>query len=152
MAKKKEFIIDPDVIDEMASEDEPKLEKPKKKLVRPTTLVIAVLLVSLVGLGVLYLTKLSPSTRFAGVGDVSGFIENTRNTPVSAEIFVLNQNISTTSGTDGQFTLSNVPGGDQTLIVAYQGMGKEVPVTVRVGLVLSVGTIIVEETQLPPVN
>jgi hypothetical protein len=61
-----------------------------------------------------------------GTGSVDGWVVNSKLTPVPADVFILGQENSTKSNDLGQFILSNVPAGNSILIIAYQGMGKNI--------------------------
>ncbi|MBI3949898.1 MAG: carboxypeptidase-like regulatory domain-containing protein [Acidobacteria bacterium] len=68
-----------------------------------------------------------------GVGTVRGTVRNASNAqPIpGAMISVANTNLSTTSGSDGTYTLNNVPAGQQTLNASASGfMPTQVMVTV----------------------
>ncbi|MCX6053960.1 MAG: carboxypeptidase-like regulatory domain-containing protein [Chloroflexi bacterium] len=125
------------------------VQHPRKKWVRPTIVLLLGILILLGGYN--FFSSRTFST-LAGYGSVSGNVVNLNKTPVPAEISVLTQNIMASADAQGQFQLSKIPAGKSTLIIAYQGMGKEIPLTIKAGEDISIGQIIVAETQLPPEN
>jgi hypothetical protein len=133
-------------IEQKVAEEMPKEMPPRKKWVRPTIVVLVILAIVLGGFN---FSTSSLYESLTGVGGVSGSVVNSNQTPVAAEIFVLTQDISTVANDQGQFVLSGIPSGGVTLIVAYQGIGKEIPVSIKGGEVLAIGQVMVEETQMP---
>lgn len=112
--------------------------------------------VVLIGLGFLVValavinlavTTVLPSV--GGAGSISGNVVNQQQTPVPAEVYILGMDISATTDANGNFLLNNVPAGEVHLIVAYDGMGREIPVQVTAGQNVTVGQVRVEETEMP---
>ncbi|KAF0112119.1 MAG: hypothetical protein FD147_386 [Chloroflexi bacterium] len=145
--KKIEGLSTVDEIEKKVAEETPKEKPPRKKWVRPAILCLLALTILV---SVIDLSSSSIVKTLAGVGSVSGFVANSKQTPVPAEIFVLTKGISTSADDNGQFLLTNVPAGDTILIIAYQGIGKEFPVKIMAGETLFIGQVTVEETQIPP--
>ncbi len=122
-------------------------EKPEKpKWTRVTLFILAVVVLVLAGINFTKTVKITP---VAGLGSVRGKIVNQLQTPVPADIFIINSPFSTTANSSGDFQLSNVPSGSVHLIIGYKGVGKEVPVEIQADRIFSIGQISVEETQLP---
>ena len=134
-------------IEQKVAEEMPKEKPLRKKWVRPTIVVLVILAIVLGGFN---FSTSSLYESLTGVGGVSGSVVNSNQTPVAAEIFVLTQDISTVANNQGQFVLSGIPAGGVTLIIAYQGIGREIPVSIKGGEVLAIGQVMVEETQMPP--
>jgi len=125
------------------------LQKPHKKHNRllPIILSLSIIALGLLVFDLLTLQKVGGSNAF---GSVSGTIVNSQNTPVAAEVFVLKSEINTVADLDGNFILRDVPDGAQRIIVAWQGVGKEIPVIVKSSETSYLGLIEVEETKIPP--
>jgi hypothetical protein len=134
-------------IEESIKKETPKEKPPKKKWVRITLLLLLGLAIILEGIN---LKNSQVFQSLAGNGTINGLVVNSRLTPVPADIYVLGSELSAKTNDLGQFNLSNVPAGKVTLIIAYQGMGKEFLVKMNGGETISIGQVVVEETQIPP--
>ncbi len=117
---------------------------------RWTQWVIIFLVVLIIGLGTIQIVKKVPLVFQNGKGSVSGIVVNRMATPVSADIFLLQTNLTATTDSNGAFILRNVPTGIHQVIVAYDGMGQEIQVDVQAGTVVDLGHIQVETTQVAP--
>ena len=135
-----------DIEAEITKETQQRPRKNRKKVVW----IILVLGVIAAGLVLFDLFSSQNANNILALGSISGTIVNKQNTPVAADVFLLKADNSTVADQNGQFRLGEVPAGDQKIIIAWQGMGKEIPVTVNPNETLDIGTIEVEETQLPP--
>jgi hypothetical protein len=112
--------------------------------------VIISLVVLILGLATVKFLQSNPAVLFNGKGSVSGTIVNTLATPVSAEIYLLKSKISTTTDSNGKFVLRDIPSGPRQIIVTYDGIGHEIPVSVAAGINFELGQIQVETTQVVP--
>jgi len=124
-------------------------QKPRKnrKTVVSIILILGVIAASLVLFDLISSQK---ANNVHALGSINGTVVNKQHTPVAADVFILKAENSTVADQNGQFMLKEVPAGDQKIIVAWQGMGKEIPVTINSNETLDIGTVEVEETQLPP--
>jgi hypothetical protein len=132
-------------------------EMPKQAPVHPDRpdrrnvfrMIIAVLVVILlVLLGVNFLD--SPAARvLSGRGSVQGQVVDEHGQPASARVIIFGADLSTTTGQDGTFTLSGVPAGSQTLVVAYHISAVEIPITVVPGQDINVGQVQFKVTAAP---
>ena len=124
-------------------------QKPRSNR-KKTIPIILVLGVIAAGLVLFDLFTSQNSHTSYGMGEISGTVVNKQHTPVAADIFLLKADSSTVADKNGQFLLKDVPAGDQKIIVAWQGMGKEIPVSITSNETLDIGIVEVEETKLPP--
>lgn len=95
------------------------------------------------------LLRSSADAWLRGTGAVSGIVVDAANAPVTAEVFVLQSEIEAVTDSLGQFELVGVPAGERSVVVAYQGMGREFPVTVVAGGKVDLGRIQVVATAVP---
>ncbi len=119
----------------------------KRPWTRPVTIALAILAVILAVID--FFPKGTPAYA-SGTGGVSGRVVNQSLTPVPAEVYLLTTEKVTTAGSDGTFTLGDVPEGQQQLMVSYGGVGNSTIVTIEHGKMVDVGQIRVQETLLPP--
>ena len=124
-------------------------QKPRRNR-KKTISIILILGVIAAGLVLFDMFSTQNSSSGNAMGAISGTVVNKQHTPVAADIFVLKDDSSTVADKNGEFLLKNVPTGDQKVIIAWQGMGKEIPVSINSYETLNIGTVEVEETQLPP--
>jgi hypothetical protein len=118
----------------------------KKNKLKPVLIILAVIAAGLFAIS-LFGNQLFPAP--SGNGIVSGTVVNASGSPISAQIYVVNTSIYTTADSRGQFTLHGVPVGHQTVLIAYQGQGVELPVDIQNGGEASVGSVTVVSTQVP---
>ena len=107
--------------------------------------VIIGILVSLVV--ILSLVKFFQSDTAAtllGKGTVTGNAVNEFGNPITVDVFVLGSSVEGKSDVNGYFSLSGVPSGEQSIIVAYGVVGTEVVVDVVAGEETSLGEVVVE--------
>jgi|YNPNPStandDraft_1061719.scaffolds.fasta_scaffold19264_3 hypothetical protein len=144
--KKINGLPDLEEIESRIAQEESK-EKPKK----PKGIRIALVGLSILAaaLAVINLTATTVLPSIAGTGSISGNVVNLQQTPVPAEVYLLKMDISATTDAGGYFLLNNVPAGEVRLIVAYDGMSREIPVQVIAGQNVTVGQVRVEETEMP---
>lgn len=145
--KKIEGTASLDQIEKEISNESPKEPSRRKNSLLPVILVLGMIMAGLVAVD--WITS-DNGQKSLGYGSVSGSIVNAQMTPVAAEIFCLKSDVSTVASKDGTFILNGIPAGEQILIIAWQGMGREIPVTIIAGQTFSIGQVKVEETKLPP--
>jgi len=103
--------------------------------------VVTVLMIVLVAF-----TTLQNTTIFAGSqpGTLTGFAVDEMGAPIQVEVSVYDTNIKVVSDAYGFFRINDVPGGDQSVIVAYGRVASEVKVNVKSGDVTDVGAVVVQ--------
>jgi hypothetical protein len=138
-------IQDEIVVEEKQVEQKTQSQK-RKKTVRYFLLGFFLLALILVGVNMITTYEKPIKT---GTGGVTGQVVNQSLTPVVADIYVLDSDLSEQSASDGSFTLINLPAGQINLIVAYQGQGVEIPIMIESGEISILGQIKVESTQIP---
>lgn len=111
--------------------------------------VITVLAVATVALAVITFARSTTAAILVGTGTVTGKVVDESNRPIVAEIFVLHTNIEAKSNADGTFEIHGVPAGQQSVVVAYQGAGREIVVDVVVGAQVNMGTVRLTATAIP---
>lgn len=84
-----------------------------------------------------------------GNGAVKGRVLDVRGRPLQADIFVEGTTIQQKTDANGRFLLKDVPPGQQYVVAAYQGMGKEIPIRVWGGTTMDIGSVKLESTALP---
>ncbi len=131
-------------------EDNPELEEsgpPKGQ--RTARIVIAALVIIGLILGGINFLQSDTGAQLAGKGSISGFAVNEADLPVAVEVFVVGHSIEVQSDDDGNFSLDGIPAGEQIIVIGYQGMGHEFPVSIIPGEDVSLGQVRVIETELP---
>jgi len=133
------------VIEEKQVDQKAQSQK-RKKTVR--IIVMGLFLVALTLFAVNMIAKYEQPIK-TGTGGVTGQVVNQSLTPVVADIYVVDSDLTAQSAGDGSFSLINLPAGQINLIVAYQGQGVEIPVMIESGQTSVLGQIKVESTQIP---
>jgi len=136
-----------DEIEEQVIEETKQSEIPKKKTIRVIIMVLSALVVVFISLDLFLLQK---SHSLAGTASIYGNVVNKQLTPVPATIFLLKDDIETSANSQGDFLLEGIPAGESKVIVVWQGMGQEIPISLMPGESQFIGRVMVEETQLPP--
>jgi hypothetical protein len=111
--------------------------------------IISVLAVATVTLAVITFARSTAAAILVGTGTVTGKVVDESNRPIVAEIFVLHTNIEAKSNSDGTFEIRGVPAGQQSVVVAYQGAGREIVVDVVAGAQVNMGTVQLTATAIP---
>lgn len=111
--------------------------------------VITVLAVTTVALAVITFARSTTAAILVGTGTVTGKVVDESNQPIVAEVFVLHTNIEAKSNADGIFEIHGVPAGPQSVVVAYQGAGREIMVDVVAGAQVNIGTVQLTATAIP---
>lgn len=111
--------------------------------------VITVLAVATVALAVITFVRSTAAAILVGTGSVTGKVVDESNRPIVADIFVLHTNIEARSNAEGLFEIHGVPAGQQSVVVAYQGAGREIIVDVVAGAQVNVGTVQLTATAVP---
>jgi hypothetical protein len=135
---------------EIAVEEE-QIERKERSLKKKKTVrwvLLSLFLVAVILTGINFLANYEAPIQ-SGTGGVSGQVVNISLTPVPAEVFIVGSNLSAQADDQGQFSMINIPAGEITVIVAYQGQGVEIPVVVTSNETSKLGQIKVESTQIP---
>ena len=93
--------------------------------------------------------KNQPVEIFIGSGTITGEVVGERNQPVEAKIVILGTEIEGESNLEGYFEIQNVPAGNQSVVILYQGSGWEYLTTITPGQVTNIGKIKVIPTSEP---
>ncbi|PWH14900.1 MAG: hypothetical protein DDG58_12220 [Ardenticatenia bacterium] len=112
-------------------------------------IIITLLAVATVALAVVTFARSTAAAILVGTGTVTGKVVDESNRPIVAQIFVLHTNIEATSNPDGTFEIHGVPAGQQAVVVAYQGAGREILVDVVAGARVHMGTVQLTATAIP---
>ncbi len=134
-------------IEEQVIEETKQSVNPRRKITRVVIFVLSALVVLFIGIDVFVSLK---RVSLEGTASIYGSVVNKQQTPVPAELFILKKDYETKANSLGEFVFEGVPAGEHKVIVVWQGMGKEIPLSVKPGERLFVGRVMVEETQLPP--
>ncbi len=111
--------------------------------------VILVLAAAFVGLVLINFMRSSSAELLVGTGTVTGRVVDEKNRPLEADIFVLRTSIEARSSEDGSFELQGVPAGQQAIVVAHQGAGREFSVVVVAGSRVDMGLLQLTATAVP---
>ena len=87
--------------------------------------------------------------KYAGTGTVTGLVVGERNQPIEAKVLILGTEIEGESDIEGFFEINEVPTGEQSVVVLYQGIGWENSITIISGQVTNIGRIKVIPTSEP---
>jgi hypothetical protein len=113
-----------------------------------TRWVIFFLIVLVVLFGIHSFRPVDNAKRSQVTGSITGTITNRQSTPVPADIYILNTELATVSDGDGNFILDHIPGGPQTVIIEYIGIGQGIPVLIENSKTVALGQIQVEVTRV----
>ena len=113
--------------------------------------VVAALALVAVGLIAFGALRDSADAWLRGTGVVTGTVVDAANAPVTAEVYVVQSDIEGVTDNQGRFELVGVPAGERSIVVAYQGMGHEFPITVVAGGTVDLGAIRVVATAVPDI-
>jgi|GEM_PF-1645552 len=138
--------IQQEITEEQQAQAESQALKQKKDKLKPVLILLAVIAAVLLAFS-LFGNQVFPSP--AGNGIVTGTVVNAAGSPISAQVYVVNTSLFTSADSQGRFSLSGVPDGHQTVLVAYQGQGVELPVDIQNGAEVFVGSITIASTQVP---
>ncbi|MBX0326707.1 carboxypeptidase-like regulatory domain-containing protein [Oscillochloris sp. ZM17-4] len=112
----------------------------------------AVIVALSVILGVLLVINVAQSrvvSLISGSGTITGTVVNANGVPTSAEIIIERTERIVRSDASGRFELQQVPAGPQLLVVAFDGVGVEYPITAVAGASVNIGTVQAETTAVP---
>ena len=84
-----------------------------------------------------------------GQATIRGQVVNQLGQPIPAEVIVMENRLAVIAGSDGRFVIPNAPAGQISIVADYQGVGVEVPVNLKPGDDLDIGSIRVAATALP---
>ena len=100
-------------------------------------------------LGIVSLLKSNNIIQLTKNGSVTGYVINEYNQPVSAEVFIPVLDKTCTTDQTGYFKLDNIPTGDYSLVVGYNFVGNEYPISVTPGSNITLGEIYAPEAHKP---
>jgi hypothetical protein len=143
----------------MPLENSPSLDDFSKGLLEESTTPTSkksatrILIYSLLGLfcalGIASLLKSNTFVQTTNYGSVSGYIVNTFDQPVSAEVFIPSLDKTCTADNNGYFILENIPAGEYSLIIGYNYVGNEYPISIAPGTNITLGELSAPEAHKP---
>lgn len=116
---------------------------------RTMRIIISALFILVVILGIISFLKSDTTSILMKKGSISGVVLNEQNTPVPAELFILDANIQGQADASGSFTLENVPEGRHSLVAGYDGYGVEKEISIAPGQITDAGSIRIVTTAIP---
>jgi hypothetical protein len=111
-------------------------------------LLIMALVVALMGFSVVLKSTRTLETLTA-TGLVRGRVVNENGQPFHGRIFILGTKLATQTDVNGNFEISHVPSGEQTLIVADDLIGRDFKIQVNIASELQMGEIRFEPSPMP---
>ena len=84
---------------------------------------------------------------FTKKGVVYGQVTDGKNNPLKADVFILGTNARVKADKEGYFKLTNVPVGEQTIILAYEKVGIEIDLEVAAKEEYDIGIIALPTNQ-----
>ncbi len=143
----------------MSLEDSPSLDdiqdgfdasqKTSHGMKSPLRRIILALVVVAVIISGINLMRSDTVARMRGTGTLTGQVVDEKSEPLQADVIILGTEIQTTTNAEGNFTLSGVPAGTQSLIIGHQGAALEYPITLSAGETLNMGQIKFVSTLIP---
>ena len=109
-----------------------KLPDQKKRRNLLWVLIIALIIIA-AGLGAVNFLQSNTAALISGTGSISGSVIDENGKPVAAQIYILGTKVHGQALEDGTFHLDGVPSGQQSVAIAYQGSGFEIPAQIRTG-------------------
>lgn len=119
----------------------------KQKICRPAprkqTFRILLLVLLFIALGLLFAQFLQNdmAALLTGKGSISGRIVDENGLALSAQVFVFGVDRPEETDSNGNFTYTNIPAGDRSLIVTYNGAAQEFIVQVQAGSSIDLGNL-----------
>jgi hypothetical protein len=127
-----------------------KLPDQKNKRRRSLILIVVLILIAF-ALGVVNFLQSDTADIMAGKGSLRGRVVDENGDPVAAQIYILGTDLRGQADDSGQFTVEDIPSGERSLAVAFQGSGFEIPVFVQTGTTADLGEVKFTST-LEPVD
>ena len=112
-------------------------------------LLVMTLIVALIGFSVVLKNTRTLET-FTATGLVRGRAVDENGQPFHGRIFILGTKLVTQTDANGNFEISRVPSGEQTLIVADDLIGRDFKIRVNIASELQMGEIRFEPSPMPP--
>lgn len=113
----------------------------QKKRRRNTWIFILVLFIAALALGLVNFLQSDTAALMSGTGSISGIVIDENGAPVAAQGYILGTIVRGAANESGQFNLNGVPSGEQSIAVAYQGSGFEVPAFIQAGQNTNLGEL-----------
>lgn len=111
------------------------------KGIKRARVIIGLISLLILGLGMINFTQSDLAVKYARKGSIAGFAVDETGNPIQVEVLVFNTNISVHSDQVGYFVIKNVPGGEQSIIVAYGNIAAEKKVVVAPGTENNLGMV-----------
>jgi len=112
-------------------------------------LLVITLIVVLIGFSVV-IKDTDTLENLTATGVVRGRVVDVSGQAFHGRVFILGTQLLTQTDVNGNFELSRVPAGEQTLIVADELIGRDFTIQVSTASELQVGEIRFETTAMPP--
>lgn len=118
-------------------------QKIRRSAPRKQTFRILLFVLLFIALGLLFAQFLQNDVAalITGKGTISGRIVDENGIALSAQVFVFGLDLPVETDSNGNFTYTNIPAGDRSLIVTYNGAAQEFIVQVQAGSSLDLGTL-----------
>ena len=100
------------------------------------------LLVIVAGLAFFYFLRSDAAALLAGRGSLTGQVVDKQGNALSVQVFVMGVDRPVQSGPDGSFKYDNIPAGERSLVIAYNGTAAEYSVRVQAGTTVDVGQVV----------
>lgn len=109
---------------------------------RRTRIIIGLLAAAVLVMFLITLLQSTFGAQIAGKGGIRGVVLDENGIPMQGVIMLFGQDVQQATQPDGTFTLSNLPAGEQVVIVSsFMGEWREFPVTVIAGQVVDMGAL-----------
>ncbi len=102
---------------------------------------IGALMVIVLVLGGINIIQDGGTNPFASTGAIRGIAVNENGVPVEAKIFILGTDIQGQADQEGYFHIDGIPTGQQSVVVAQHGSGREYPATIQEGYTTDLGEL-----------
>ncbi len=99
------------------------------------------LLVIVAGMGLYNFLHTEAASLLAGQGALTGQVVDQQGMPLKAQVFVMGVDRPVQAGADGSFTYTNIPAGERSLVIIFNGTASEYPVQVQAGTTVNVGKV-----------
>jgi hypothetical protein len=118
-------------------------EKPRNPRSPKKTFRIVLLFLLVIALGLLFAQffQNDVAVLVAGKGTVTGRVIDENGKALSAQVFIFGVDRAVNTDANGNFTYKNIPTGNRSLIIAYNGTAQEFIVQVQTGITVDLGDL-----------
>jgi hypothetical protein len=107
-------------------------------------IVLLGILIIAAGLAFIAFMRSDSASLLVGKGSLSGQVVDEQGNALNAEVYVIGVDHLVQAGVDGNFTYENIPSGERSLVIAFNGSASEYTVQVQAGTTVNVGKVIFE--------